>query len=84
MSCLSIYPRCNITTQALLPPCEDDCLEYTNICDDRIKSSVFLSSSDNPFDTKFILTCSAPFRAFSSVASVDTDKCYNFSCKLMY
>lgn len=83
MSCLSIYPRCNITTQVLLPPCEDDCLEYTNICDNRIRSSVFLSNTDNPLDPKFFFNCSTPFRAFSSVASVDTDKCYNFNCELI-
>ena len=84
MSCQSIYPQCNITTQALLPPCEHDCLVYTDYCNNITKIFSLLSNTNDPLDTNFNLNCSTPFRAFGSVANVDADKCYNFSCKLIY
>lgn len=84
MICLSIYPHCNITTQALVPPCMNDCLKYTeDICRGNILSFTFIANlNNNPVDEKLVLNCSTPFRAFNSV-SVDTENCYNFSCKLI-
>ena len=87
MSCLSIYPRCNITTQALVAPCMNNCLNYINRCNDVTHISSILTASamldNNPLDEKFILNCSAPFRIFGSV-NIDTDNCYEFNCKLIY
>ena len=88
MSCLSIYPRCNITTQALLPPCEDDCLEYAKTCKHVHLYEILYHAAlftDNPLHyTRLILNCSSPFKAFGSLTNVDKDKCYNFSCKLIF
>ena len=82
--CLSIYPHCNIMTETLVPPCVDDCLEYTNTCRGNIYTLIIAARSNNdPLKMLFDLNCSAPFRAFDSV-SVDTENCYNFNCKLIY
>ena len=82
-ACLSIYPRCNIITQSLVPPCMDDCLEYAVRCRQRLKGfTIAVSHSNNPLDEIFLFNCSAPFRAFGSV-SIDTKNCYNFNCKLI-
>ena len=77
--CLSIYPRCNIITQSLIPPCIDDCLEYRKCL---IAFTVFSRNSNNPLDETFLFNCTAPFRAFGSV-NTDTENCYNFNCKLI-
>ena len=80
--CLSIYPRCNIITQSLVPPCVDGCSEYDVRCGAYLIGFIsFSRNSNNPLDETFILDCSAPFRAFGSVNS-DTENCYNFNCKL--
>ena len=80
--CLSIYPHCNVTTQSLLPPCMDNCLEYNDMCSGNSVSLQLLAKKTNFSHLEsYILNCSAPFRAFDSV-SVDTENCYNFSCKL--
>ena len=78
-SCLSIYPHCNIITQALVAPCMNDCLNYTTLCDNTTSIFTILTSSA---DTHFILNCSTPFRVFPSV-DVDTDNCYEFNCELI-
>ena len=81
MICLSIYPRCNVTTQTLLPPCMDDCLHYTSKCDRySMTLQAFISFSDD-LTSLFYLNCSAPFRSFSS-PNVDTENCYNFNREL--
>lgn len=86
MSCLSIYPHCNITTQALLSPCMDDCLSNTNMCYNITRLAAVLTASamfnNNPLDRTFILNCSSPFRLFGSV-NVDMKNCYNLNCKLI-
>ena len=79
--CLSIYPPCNITTQALLAPCVDECLNYTNNCNNLTGFSTFLAVSDIELDNRLILNCSAPSREYGSV-NIDTDNCYKFNCKL--
>ena len=78
-SCLSIYPHCNVTTQALVAPCMNDCLNYTNICNNITGFQNILTLSD---DRRLILNCSTPFTVFPSV-NVDTDNCYEFKCKLL-
>jgi len=89
MICLSIYPQCNITTQALVPPCMEDCLKYTDsngTCGETIERFLFTALAkvnNNPLDEKLVLKCSTPFRAFSSV-NIDSENCYNFSCKLLF
>ena len=83
--CLSIYPRCNGTTQALVPPCMEDCMEYSDLCD-LTRFFVFPDIPDlnrDSLDAMFLLPCSNPYRAFSSVI-VDTENCFNFSCKLIF
>ena len=83
--CLSIYPHCNISTQKLVPPCTDDCLEYTNRCRRTIRGLTIITAiiSDNDsLEMLFVLNCSDPFRAFDSV-NVDAENCYNFTCKLV-
>ena len=83
--CLSVYPHCNNATQALVPPCIDDCMEYSDICG---LSQLFVLTTiplqdRNSLDGKFLLSCSDPFRAFSSTIN-DTENCFNFSCKLTF
>ena len=78
-SCLSIYPHCNITTQALLAPCMNNCLNYTSYCEHQTNISSILTASG---DKQFILNCSAPFTKFGTV-NVDMDSCYEFNCKLI-
>ena len=86
--CLSIYPQCNISTQKLVPPCIEDCLEYANICRNNfIILTTAIMFADNPLEIDLellVLNCSAPFRAFGSVnIDIDTENCYNFNCKLI-
>ena len=83
MICLSIYPHCNVTTQSLQPPCMDNCLEYNDMCSGtRVFLQVVVKQRNYSLLESLILNCSAPFRAFDSV-SVDTENCFNFSCKLI-
>ena len=79
MICLQVYPQCNNTTQALIPSCVDECLKYNNVCSENM--IVFRFS--NQFDENLILDCSDPFRLFDSI-HVDTENCYNFTCKLIH
>ena len=82
MICLSIYPRCNVTTQALLPPCTDDCLYYASKCGRHSMTlQALVSLNIDDVTSFFYLNCSAPFRAFSS-PNVDTENCYSFNRKL--
>jgi len=82
MICLSIYPQCNISTKALVPPCMEDCINYSEDCRTVIAAlNIFATMFNNPLDKKLVLNCSAPFRAFNSV-SVDAENCYDFNCKL--
>jgi len=87
MICISIYPQCNITTKALVPPCMEDCLKYTDlngICGGNIRTLLLIAMDrldSNSLDKNLVLNCSAPFRAFSSV-NIDSGNCYNFNCKL--
>lgn len=83
MICLSIYPRCDNTTQALIPPCMNDCLEYTAKCTVQVIAIEVFNINDNELDELLILNCSALFRAFDSV-NVDTENCYNFSCEFTW
>ena len=81
--CLSIYPHCNISTQKLVPPCMDDCLEYTNRCGGNLIGLTVAAKSDNDsLEMLFVLNCSDPFRAFDSF-NVDAENCYTFACKLV-
>ena len=79
MICQYVYPRCNSTTQTLLPVCVDNCLSYTEMCGygfNALRASPFLL----PIFEMLIINCTHQFRAFGSVA-VDLESCYNFYCK---
>ena len=79
MICQYVYPRCNSTTQTLLPVCVDNCLSYTEMCGygfDALRGSTFLF----PIFEMLIINCTDQFRAFGSV-TVDLESCYNFYCK---
>ena len=81
MICLQVYPQCNNATQALIPSCVDECLKYSNMCSRRLFNlRTFAISSE--LNEKLILNCSNPFRLFNSI-HVDTENCYNFTCKLI-
>ena len=81
--CLLMYPRCSVITQSLVPPCMDDCLGYTEKCRRGILGFTTATRLDDELG-KINFNCSAPFSTFSSVGtSVDTENCYNFSCKLL-
>ena len=76
MICQSVYPRCNNTTQALLPVCVDDCVMKIEMCVFAItalETSVFL----HPLFEALIINCTDQFRAFGSV-TVDSESCYNY------
>ena len=76
MICQSVYPRCNSTTQALLPVCVDDCVTKIEMCAFAItalETSVFL----HPLFEALIINCTDQFRAFGSV-TVDSESCYNY------
>ena len=81
MICLQVYPQCNNATQALIPSCVDECLKYSNVCSEVLVGFRTLSIS-NQLDGKLNLDCSDPFRLFDSI-HVDTENCYNFTCKLI-
>ena len=79
--CLSIYPHCNNTTQALIPPCKDDCLKYTTMCKDNTDLfEAAIMTGRGLLKEKYQLNCSVPFRAFDSV---NVDDCSDFNCKLV-
>ena len=82
MICLQVYPQCNNATQALIPSCIDGCLKYSNVCS-RHLTALRSSAISNELDEKLILDCFDPFRLFDSI-HVDTENCYNFTCKLMH
>ena len=76
MICQSVYPRCNSTTQALLPVCVDDCITKIEMCAFAIpalETSAFL----HPLFEALIINCTDQFRAFGSVP-VDSESCYNY------
>lgn len=77
MICLAIYPHCNVIQQTLVPPCMDNCLEYSAMCRMNLRTAALQLDNEH-----FILNCFVPFQAYDSV-SVDTGNCYNFSCKLI-
>ena len=77
MICLSVYPQCNNATQALIPSCIDECVKYSNVCSGNLLSLRLLQMDEN-----LVLDCSDPFRVFHSI-HVDTENCYNFTCKLI-
>ena len=81
MICLQVYPQCNNTTQALIPSCVDECLRYSNVC--RGNLVIFHSYATRNQLERLILNCSDPFRVFDSI-HVDTENCYNFTCKLIH
>ena len=79
--CLLIYPHCSIITQSLVPPCMDDCLEYTNRCRRGVVGFTTATRRNDQLG-KININCSAPYSTFRSV-SVDTENCFNFNCKLI-
>ena len=76
MICQYIYPRCNSTTQALLPVCVDDCVAKTEMCAFYVNA---LETSDalNPLFEVLTINCTDQFAAFGSV-TVDSERCYNY------
>ena len=78
--CLFMYPHCSIISQALVPPCMDDCIEYTTIRCRRgiLGFSIATGFMDDPLNN-IKIDCSAPFSVFSSV-STDTENCHEFNC----
>ena len=82
MICLSVYPQCDSETQALIPPCKDECLKYIdNVCSGNL-DFLRISAVTVQLDEKLILDCSDPFREFDLVHA-DVENCYNFTCKLI-
>ena len=83
MICQSVYPRCNSTTQALLPVCKNNCLDYTEMCEYGFKNlSQMAISENNSLWEQLVFNCSDQFRMLSSV-NVEAEECYNFYCKSM-
>ena len=79
MICQYVYPRCNSTTQALLPVCVDNCLDYTEMCEygfNALRGSSFIY----PIFEMLVINCTHQFRAFGSV-TVDLESCYHLYCK---
>ena len=79
MVCQFVYPRCNSTTQALLPVCMDNCLNYTEMCGygfTALRGSTLLY----PIFDMLVINCTNQFRAFGSV-TIDLENCYNLYCK---
>ena len=81
MICLQVYPQCNNATQALIPSCIDECLEYNTACFGSLLG-LLRPNIPNPLNAKLILNCSDPFRLLDSI-HVNTENCYNFTCKLI-
>ena len=79
MICQSVYPRCNSTTQALLPVCVDDCIAKTDTCSSAI-TALETSASLHPLYEMLTINCTDQFRAFGSVP-VDSESCYNYYSK---
>ena len=76
MICQSVYPRCNSTTQTLLPVCVDDCIAKTDTCSSAI-TALETSASLHPLFETIAINCTDQFRAFGSVP-VDSESCYNY------
>ena len=79
MICQSVYPRCNSTTQALLPVCVDDCVAKINMCIPAITLAALETSAFllHPLFEMISINCTDQFRAFGSVP-VDSENCYNY------
>ena len=80
MICQSVYPRCNSTTQALLPVCVDDCIAKTDTCSSAI-TALETSASLHPLYEMLAINCTDQFRTFESV-TVDSESCYNYYGKV--
>ena len=80
MICQSVYPRCNSTTQALLPVCVDDCIAKTDTCSSAI-TALETSASLHPLYEMLTINCTDQFKAFGSVP-VDSESCYNYYGKV--
>jgi len=82
MICQSVYPRCNSTTQALLPVCTSNCMKNFDSCSFAFNAlSVSNAINVNPIFELLIINCTNQFRAFESV-SVDSANCYSLYGKL--
>ena len=79
MICQYVYPRCNSTTQVLLPVCTDNCVEMTEMCIFGF-NSLNHAGFPNPLFEELIINCTNQFRVFGLVAS-DSESCYNFYSK---
>ena len=76
MICQYVYPRCNSTTQTLLPVCVNDCIEKTEMCAFYV-NALENSTSLNPLFGVLVINCTDQFAAFGSV-TVDSESCYNY------
>ena len=83
MICQYVYPRCNSTTQALLPVCVDNCINYTVMCKDGFsKLSQMAINESNSFYEQLVINCSDQFRIFDPV-TIEEEECHHFDCKLI-
>lgn len=79
--CQSVYPRCNSTTQSLLPVCMANCMENVDgTCRFGFRA-LNVSAIINPLFEVLVIDCTNQFRAFGSV-NIDLDSCYDFYCKV--
>ena len=83
--CISVYPHCNNATQALVPPCMDDCLQFSDFCGltQLLIFTTIPNLDPDSLDGQLLLSCSDPYRLFD-VTINNTENCFNFNCKFTY
>jgi len=79
MICQYMYPRCDPSTQMLLPMCEQSCSHFTEMCAYGFRTLQNLVDTDvEPIAELFVIDCTDQFRIFASAnIRVNTEDCYD-------
>ncbi|XP_065910963.1 uncharacterized protein [Dysidea avara] len=79
VACQYVYPRCNDTAQALVPVCEDSCLNFAQQCPLQFQRLTVLSASVELTSKLLNVNCTDQFSAFGSVnVDANPESCYNY------
>ena len=85
VACQYVYPRCNDTAQALVPVCEDSCLNFAQQCPLQFQRLTVLSASVELTSKLLNVNCTDQFSAFGSVnVDANPESCYNYYSKPLY
>ncbi|XP_065910189.1 hepatocyte growth factor receptor-like isoform X5 [Dysidea avara] len=77
--CQYVYPRCNDTTQALVPVCEDSCLSFAERCSLQVERLTVISVNVQLISTLLTVNCTDQFNAFGSISiDANPEHCYDY------